>query len=196
MHSVLTLIVLKLFLRIHCRYEFSLQQIYSITQDNGRNFVLAGKMLSYEKFQLSSENNESSSQNCGSGESDSEDELILSSSSTDPDRSSNNNDGDGTSDDDETYVVDDRCFDDDTEHEYVDEEVQYNLIDAENVDEIGGIEVIRCAAHTLALGVNDTVTKLKSKSMFKKFRKLSKLLRTPSQLVNSNEKIFPYRNST
>lgn len=143
-------------------------------------------MLSHEKFQLVSSNGESSSQNDSTAESDDDDEQYSSSSSSDLNIS--NISDHGTIVEDETYEVDDRCFDDDTEHEYIDEEGQYDLIEAEEVDEIGEIEVIKCAAHTLALGVDDTVTKLKSKVMFQKFRKLAKFLRTPSQLIKLKRK--------
>lgn len=78
----------------------------------------------------------------------------------------------------ENYEVDVECLDDDTEHEYTDEEEEYDRMDAESIVEVNGIEALKCAAHSLALGVDDTVTKLKSKKRFKKFKALAKFLRT------------------
>ncbi|KAG4074606.1 hypothetical protein HA402_004477 [Bradysia odoriphaga] len=51
---------IKLFvLAVLQKYGLKIEQIYSITQDNGRNFILAGKMLTYDKFQLRNESTES-----------------------------------------------------------------------------------------------------------------------------------------
>lgn len=139
-------------------------------------------MLTFEKFQLRNEHDE----NLDAVSDDRDDES----------------DDDVRSDDDEEDIVDanalpsqnvdevadDSCVewvDVEGDLEYVDEENNYNVVEEEESDfnEVTGVEVMKCAAHTLALGVNDTIVKLKMKSRFQKFRRVAKFLRTPNQIT-------------
>ena len=165
---------------LYFRYDFKVEQIYSITQDNGRNFVLAGKMLTYDKFQLREETDESHEIEADEEDSDAEseddnDEADMVASNT-PTTQAIDEETDGN-------FVD--FVEPDGDMEYVNEEANYNLIEEQESDlnEITGVAVIKCAAHTLALGVSDTVGKLKLKGRFKKFRKVAKFLRTPNQVT-------------
>lgn len=50
------------------------------------------------------------------------------------------------------------------------------------MDDIDGVKVIRCAAHTVELGAKDTLDKLNIKKIVKKFRSLANHLRIPSNV--------------
>lgn len=165
---------------MYFRYEFTIEQIYSITQDNGRNFVLAGKMLTYDKFQLTNQPDDERN------DTDSEDECDDVSDNDEDDTSGSNQDLQSNST--EVEDAEDSCvewIEDDGDVEYIDEENNYNILEEQESDlnEITGVAVMKCAAHTLALGVIDTTDKMKMKSRFKKFRKVAKFLRTPNQIT-------------
>lgn len=129
------------------RYGFELVQVYSTTQDNGSNFILAGRLLKYN----------------GEGEDEESEE---------------------TDEEEEDEDGDDESIDEDEENEDEWEDVDDNNIinDDDGVDgeitDLNGTQVIRCAAHTLALSVEDTLKKMLSR--FKKFRNFVKYLRKPT----------------
>lgn len=75
---------------------------------------------------------------------------------------------DGTDDDDgefEEYEIDDAIFNSDLES-----------------IELDGVQVERCAAHVLALGVDDTLSEPIVKKLLEKCRMLAKELRTPTKI--------------
>lgn len=180
---------LNCFLCLFYRYDFKLHQIYSITQDNERNFILAGKMLSSEKFQLRQLSSDVQDRNevvASDIESTSDMEASPAYSSSNLSMEGNERSAqavlnDDVNDEDGGYEVDAECFDDNSEYEYIDEEEGYDRI--EDVDEVGDIVVLKCAAHTLALAVGDTITDLQAKRVSKKFRTLAKFLRNLTQIA-------------
>lgn len=135
-------------------------------------------MLTYDKFQLRGENEENIETNVESDDEDSEDDENQTGDTIDEEVVENPDDAD---DHDDSCV---EWVDVEDDFEYVDEENNYTVMERDDADlnEINGVEVMRCAAHTLALSVNDTTTKLKLKQRFKKFRKFAKFLRTPNQV--------------
>lgn len=133
-------------------------------------------MLSHEKFQLSSQSQDDEDE---SGGYNTEEEAIPSTSAAarnifDSDDSDNDSSGDENNLDDDTVSID-----------------EDEIYDEEDLGDVNGIEVIKCAAHTLALGVDDSIKKLKAKRMFKKFKKLAKFLRTPNEIIKIKQRKLP-----
>lgn len=124
------------------RYNIQLEQIYSCTQDNGKNLILAAKLLQFNGY----------------------------------------DDVDGTehSDSEDSYHEDQSKCESEEESESDDEREGDELFNNSDLLELQGVEVIRCAAHVLALIVEDTLKKLNISSRIDKIRKLVKLLITPT----------------
>lgn len=122
------------------RYKIQLAQIYSCTQDNGKNLILAANLLQFNGYDDNEENEHSDEDSNSEYQSDSESE--------------------------------EECDDDDQEIE--------EILNNSNLLELYGVEVIRCAAHVLALIVEDTLKKLNINSKIVRIRKLVKLLLTPT----------------
>lgn len=126
--------------------------MYSTTQDNGGNFILCGRLLKYNDRGEAEENDETDEEEEESG--------------------------------DENVSEDLERDEDDNEEEWEDvgdnNDVNNSDEDAETIEftDLNGTQVIRCAAHTLALSVEDTLKPMSSK--FKKFRRFVKFLKRPT----------------
>lgn len=145
------------------RYKFSIQQIYSITQDNGANFILAGNLLAADQFQLRDSI-----------------ELVELENYDDIDSSDNEP---AHSEDEETES--DADVESESENNESDTEEEE---DDEDVDAVDGLQVLKCATHTLQLAATDTLKKPAIKKRLKKFRNLVKFLRKPNELTKLKEK--------
>lgn len=146
-------------------------------------------MLTYDQFK----DNDSEILDLSSGDEDEDDDIGL-----DDELAEGSNDEPDQPQDDTNEADDDSCvesIDAEGDLEFVDEENSYNIIEDEEADfgDVNGVEVIKCAAHTLALGINDTIEKLKMKRIFRKFRNVAKFLRTPNQItvLNAKKKSLP-----
>lgn len=148
------------------RYGFKLDQVYSSTQDNGTNFILAGNLLKYNETALGNEEE--------NYDSEEEEEEV----DDDDNEEEGPDDGeDGEWEDDDEFIDGHSAEDD--------------------ITELDGVQVIRCAAHTVALAVDDTLKKMKKRLY--KFRKLAKYLRRPtiiSEIKRKNLKVPKLDNKT
>ncbi|KAJ6642641.1 ATP-dependent DNA helicase PIF1 [Pseudolycoriella hygida] len=110
-------------------YEIKLEQIYSCTQDNGKNLILAAKLMQFNGY-----------------DDDEDDENKYDENFDESDQSDSNSD-------------DEQEFDE-------------QLLNPFELLDLLGVEVIRCAAHVLALIVDDTLEKLNIKTKMAWIRKL------------------------
>lgn len=137
------------------RYGIKLEQIYSCTQDNGSELICAANMLQFEGYN---------------------DNVIV------ENEDETDNEVDSESENESESESDEESEDEYDSLNVSRENVDENILDFEETEssELKKVEVVRCAAHTVALSVNDTLKKPSIKPRMKKIAKLVKLLNTPN----------------